>query len=229
MPGIKTIAITRPLEDAQKLADELQAKGYSTYIAPMLDIVPITQSAAELRKAILQSPQLICVTSKHAVRMLAQQEEGRDIALCAVGEVTAREATQAGFANVADAGGNAQALLEYILKNCDPASGPLLYARGVDVSTDLATQLHDKGFTVKEVITYKAEYTHSLPEHYVDALKAHEVDAVMFFSRRSAENYVRLIHEQKLQQCHEACVAIGDKHLAEVLAALPFRHLQPFF
>lgn len=227
MSRIRTVAITRPLEDAQRLACELQAKGYVTYLVPMLDIWPIRESVTELKEVILQQlPQAICVTSRHAVRMLAQQDAGRTVPLIAVGAMTAKEAASAGFSAVTDAGGNAQALVGQILKQCNPARGPVLYARGVDVSTDIAAALHGKGFAVAEVVTYKAEFTESLPESYVAALKAGEVDAIMFFSRRSTENYMRLIHIHDLQDYHSRCTAIADHDLAEIMARLRVTRIQ---
>lgn len=227
MSGIRTVAITRPLEDAQKLASELQAKGYVPYLVPMLDIRPIRESVPELEEAILQhTPQLICATSRHAVRMLAQQDAGRSVPLVAVGTATANEAKALGFGMATDAGGNAQALTEHVIRNYDPARGSLLYTRGADVNMDIATVLRSKGFAVTEVVTYKAEFTESLPQDYVQALKAGEVDAVMFFSRRSAQNYVRLVREEALQRTHGKCVAIGEAYLTEILAELNVLRIQ---
>ncbi len=227
MSGIKSVAVTRPLQDAQKLALELQAKGYATYLVPMLDIRPIMQCVPQLEAAIVrQSPQAICVTSRHAVRMLARQHAGRAIPLCAVGAATAGEAKAAGFSAVADAGGNARALTEYILKQYDPKQGPLLYARGADVATDIAADLRGKGVAVTEIIAYEAGLAQSLPPDYVDALKTGKVDAVMFFSRRSAENYVRLARDAALQPFHSRCVGIGDIDLSQIAAALRFQKIQ---
>ncbi len=192
----------------------------------MLDIRPIDSSVTELKKILEQAPQSICVTSKHAVRMLAQQDLGRSIAVYAVGEATAKEATALGFSHVVDAGGNVKSLIEYIEKHNDPKRGTLLYARGVDVSADLAGALRGKGVSVREVVTYKAEFVDSFPQDYIAALKANAVDGVMFFSRRSAENYVRLAREHGLQS-HEQCIAIGESYLQEILAPLRFRQIQP--
>jgi uroporphyrinogen-III synthase len=210
MSGIKTVAITRPQEEAEKLAAELQAKGYKTYIVPMLRIELNNDSVPTLEQAFTNElPALICVTSRHAVRTLARQPGGRSVPVCAVGAATAEEARKAGFLNVTDTGGNADALCEYITKNIKP-EGNILYPRGKHVAKDIASTLAAEGFFVTEVITYTAHVITSFPAEYCAALRADEIDAILFFSQQTG-----------LLQQHTNCIAIGDDSIREALRPLP--------
>lgn len=211
MSRIKTVAITRPQEDSEKLAEELQAKGYKTFIVPMLRIEPLASSIIALEKTLKEKPpQVICVTSKHAVRMLSQQTYGRTVPLCAVGNTTAEEAKKERFLNVINAGGNARKLYRHIVNTYNPAKGSVLYPRAAEVATDIASDLTSAGFEVEEIITYKAHTVESFPQEYEEALGAGSVDIIMFYSKRSADNYVRITQHKDLLSHHATCVAIAQ-------------------
>ena len=65
----------------------------------------------------------------------------------------------------------------------------MLYLAGEDRASDLVAELAARGIAVEMRVVYRAVTT-PLPESLIEALKASEVDAVLHFSRRSAENYV---------------------------------------
>ncbi len=69
------------------------------------------------------------------------------------------------------------------------AKAPLLYLAGEDRAADLLDELSTRGIAAEMRIVYRA-VTVPFPPALTEALEAGEVDAVMHFSRRSADSYV---------------------------------------
>jgi uroporphyrinogen-III synthase len=67
--------------------------------------------------------------------------------------------------------------------------GPLLYLAGEDRAADLIGELHTRGIAAEMAVVYRA-ITAPFPQELVAALKGRKIDAVLHFSRRSAENYL---------------------------------------
>lgn len=220
------IVITRPQEDATILATMLRARGYHTLIEPMLAITPLPKKDALLKTLLTQNPQAILITSKHAISALASLTIERTIPVVAVGKVTAAQAKQLGF-SAKNAGGTAQKLIAYVKKHYDPQKGCLLYARGADISTDIAAVLQEHHFLVESIIVYKATTAKTLSKALREALKLGRITSILFFSARSAATYTRLMMRYKLQNAHRAITSIClSKDIAEKLKPLPWKKIR---
>src|SRR5213079_1054647 len=114
--------------------------------------------------------------------------------LFAVGEHTAAAASHAGFTKVIVAEGDAAALRELVLEHAKEKklkkASPLLYLAGADLARDLAGELGENGFTVVTQTTYRMVPAPSLPREICDAFVAHEIEAVLHYSRRSARAFL---------------------------------------
>ena len=66
---------------------------------------------------------------------------------------------------------------------------PLLYLAGEDRAADLTAELAAHGIAAEMRVVYRAA-TAPFPPELVAALEAGDVQAVLHFSKRSAENYV---------------------------------------
>lgn len=180
------ILLTRPEADAARTAAALRQRGHEPIMAPLLAI-EITADAdlgAGPWAAIL-------VTSANAVRAIAghkRREELRRIPVFAVGAHSGEDMRAAGFAEVSSADGNVADLARLVAARMPPGS-QLLYLAGEERSGDLAGVLRAEGFAVQTALVYRAVAADHLPRHAVAALAA-GVDAVLHFSRRSAEAYV---------------------------------------
>src|SRR5262249_40183361 len=102
---------------------------------------------------------------------------------------SAEAARQAGFTDVTSADGDVRELVRLIEASRRKDEGPVLYIAGEDRASDLVAELLARGIAVEMRVVYRAVTT-PLPNSLIDALKAGGVDAVLHFSRRSAENYV---------------------------------------
>ncbi len=72
----------------------------------------------------------------------------------------------------------------------DNQNKKLLYIRGKDIAFDMRRAL--KNHQIDELISYEAVASASLSAEAIDAFKNHEIGEVVFFSKRTAEIFVKL-------------------------------------
>lgn len=183
------VLITRPAEDVQRFADALREAGHEALIEPVLRIrmldVPLPAFDATV--------QALLITSAQAVRALAVRTDRRDLRLLAVGPHSAEVARGLGFLDVFQSDGDGiEGLNDLVRAQCNPKAGVLLHLAAEDLAGDLAGGLRQAGFTVQVTQLYRAEAIEALSEPLVAALCAGHVDAVTFFSKRSATIFERL-------------------------------------
>jgi uroporphyrinogen-III synthase len=171
------ILLTRPREDAERLAAKLTALGHSVMIEPLIAIAPI--DAVDLP---LDGVQALLFTSANGVRAFARATERRDLRVMAVGEATANAALAAGFSRVESAGGDVEDLARLVRQRLTTDDGPLLHVAATDVAGDLKTELEQAEFSVRRVALYRAEPVAQLSDAAVAALRAGEIDVAVVFS-----------------------------------------------
>lgn len=179
------IVLTRPQEDSERTAAGLRAKGHDVLIAPLLRVEPVDAKLTAAWGGVV-------ITSANAATALATNaacEALIKLPLYAVGKRTADAAREAGFADIIVAGGDVRDLLRTIVARRADDKGPLLYLAGEDRSGDLLGDLSVRGIAAEMAVIYRAAaapFSHVL----IEALKAGAVDAVLHFSKRSAESYL---------------------------------------
>jgi uroporphyrinogen-III synthase len=179
------VVVTRPQADAERTAAALRARGHDVLVTPLMRVEPIAVDLDGQWSA-------LAITSANAPNAIARNP-ARDtlvnLPLLAVGKRSAEAARQAGFTDVTSADGDVRELVRLIEASRRKSEGPVLYLAGEDRASDLVGELLERRMAVEMRVVYRA-VTMPLPESLIDALKAGEVDAVLHFSRRSAENYV---------------------------------------
>ena len=225
------VLVTRPHPDDEATANALRARGFDVLRAPMLRFEPVPfQDDADARYG------AVIVTSANALRAVGPHLAASRLVklpLFAVGEHTAAAARDAGFGEVISAKGDAGALRDLVLahvksKQLKKAS-PLLYLAGADQARDLGGELGEKGFTVATHTTYRMVAAPNLPREICDAFVAHEVEAVLHYSRRSARAFLEAARSAGVeisalalpQCCISAAVAsiLRDAGATQVAAA----------
>jgi uroporphyrinogen-III synthase len=137
----------------------------------------------------------IIATSAHAftssARLLAK------ISLYAVGERTREAARRVGWVAPIHLKENARALIA--LLHTDLAQGQrVLYLAGCDRKPDIEAAAQEIGLALATVETYAAHEILHLTEEAEHALRAGEVDAVLHYSRRSAELFIAMTGRARL-------------------------------
>jgi uroporphyrinogen-III synthase len=179
------VAVTRPQADGERTAAALRARGHTVLVAPLLQVEPVAADFSGGWSGVI-------ITSANAPGAIAGHR-ARDklikLPLFAVGERSADAARDAGFTNDTSAGGDVRDLVRLIAARRVDAAAPMLYLTGEDRAADLIAELVAHGIAAQMAIVYRA-VTVPFPPALMTALKAGSVDAVLHFSRRSAENYI---------------------------------------
>lgn len=195
MPGSQSSAvlITRPEEDALEYESELQNLGFKVLVDPMLVIKPV-----EFEPAPLDGFQGLLFTSAHAVRFFSEDVLERNIPVYVVGERTKAEVERFGYNTVFSADGTGVDLVELVKEHITDQDTLLVHVRGLDVARDLSEDLGREGFRVQKLIVYKAQDVDRLRDETLYALGSGALDAVTFFSKRTAQVFLRNVEEANL-------------------------------
>lgn len=183
-----TLLITRPEADAAPLIRRLEALGVDCVAAPLLDIDYLDGPNLDV-----EAVQAMLLTSANGARALARRTERRDIPCLAVGDATARAATDLGFQSVASADGDVDDLARLAARKCNPKGGVLLHAAGSVSAGDLAAMLEPQGYKVWREMLYEARTATDLPPEAADALRGGKIDGVVLYSPRTAAHFRKLV------------------------------------
>ncbi len=216
--GLRAL-VTRPLGEAESLAEALAARGIDAIIEPLLEIHYRSEPAPDLTGV-----QAVLCTSANGVRALARLTGERAVPLFAVGEASAARARAEGFARVESAGGSLADLIGLARDRLRPNEGRLLHVAGSTLAGDLAGALRAEGFAVDRAVLYEARPAAGLSAASVRALNAGIVDFALFFSPRTALIFVRLAERAGVAEAIGAVSAISISAAADAaLEPLRFR------
>jgi uroporphyrinogen-III synthase len=211
------ILVTRPLADGQEIAVRLAELGHQTVLSPLLE--PRFFDGPE---PALDDVQAILATSANGVRALGSRTGRRDIPVFAVGPQTAAEAVKAGFTDVRSADGDAVALAEATGRWAQPGA-VLLHVCGTDAPGTLADTLGRNGFAVRRAALYGMAAATELPPPARAALAQGQLDAVMFFSPKSARLFLELAQGLPIGGLTALCISPAT---AQMLPAGAFAQLR---
>ena len=196
------LLITRPREDAEPLAALLGERGIETALEPLMSIIDSDTPDPDL-----SGVQALLITSANGIRAFARRVADRDIAVCAVGDASARAAGDLGFGDVASASGDVEALAAMVKAGRDPGAGALLHVAGTDVAGDLSGLLEAAGFEVPRAVLYEARAAESLSAETRDAMEAGTLDGVLLFSPRTAALFAELVTDAGVSETCRGLIA----------------------
>jgi uroporphyrinogen-III synthase len=193
------VFITRPRLESEELAQELRHLGYTPVCAPLLEIERVSTTDGSSIPNLTRDVQALALTSANGARAAKGFGLPRDLPVFAVGDATANAARRSGFAHVTSARGDAKAVAQMIRGALSPDAGTILHLSGEAVAGDLKEALEASGFTYRRHIAYRAKPVSELPPALVTALHDGTSDpaikAIMIFSPRTAETFVRLYNK----------------------------------
>ncbi len=172
------VLVTRSEPGAFETAARLTAAGYTPLVEPVFGIEPIS--------ADLPGFDALAFTSANGVRQFSVLSPRRDVRVFCVGARTAEAAQNAGFATVASADGDIEALGALIAESL-PKGARLLHAGNEEARGDLTGRLLGAGLAAEFVAIFRA-----IPAKAPGpALRAHLIgnqafEAVLIHSPRAA-------------------------------------------
>jgi uroporphyrinogen-III synthase len=180
--------VTRPEPEAADTAARLRALAIEPTICPLLTFEALGPSLPDARGFAA-----IALTSANAVRALEQRgalQGYLGLKVYAVGERTADHARAAGFRDVTSARGTLAALADQLAHAS--LQGPVFYPTAREPAGDLAKSLAPYGVMVITAHVYAMHAAAGLPLGVRDDLVEGGIGAALFYSRRTAETFVRL-------------------------------------
>ncbi|WP_417514782.1 uroporphyrinogen-III synthase [Minwuia sp.] len=217
------VLVTRPDDDAGQTVGLLEKLGHSAVVEPVLNVV----FEPDL-KLDLSGVRAVLATSRNGVRALVRATDRRDLRILSVGPSTAELARQTGFGDVRDADGDVDDLVRMTTAQLQPDNGVLLHISGRDVAGNLKGALEKSGYRVRRVVGYRAVASEALSADCVTALTRRQIDAVLFFSPRSAGTFASLVRpfDALRLACGEIAAICISERAAEALAPVTFREVR---
>jgi uroporphyrinogen-III synthase len=187
------VLVTRPAPDHEATAAALRDKGIEAIMAPLMrcEAVAFADDGADYAGVIVTSANALRAIEHHPVRarLLA-------LPLFTVGEHSAAAAKAAGVGKVviskSKAARNAAQLAELVSRHFNGAvpPQPLLYLAGAEITRDVGADLTARGFPVVTRTVYRMAPLAHLPKVALDAFAAGRIEAVLHYSRRSAQAFL---------------------------------------
>lgn len=213
MAEIRRILVTRAEPGASETAARLTALGLFPVLSPALEIV----ATGRMPDAEMDGAAGLIFTSANGVRFFAEASARRDLPAWCVGPATSAAARQAGFDEVRNADGDADALFQAII--AAPDAGPLVHVANAHAAGELAARLEREGREVRFCPLYETVPARTLKPAAVTALKSGEIAAILFHSARGAEAFAELAAGYDVS--HTAFIAVSAKALSPTLVLKP--------
>ncbi len=183
------VLVTRPQHSGERTAKRLRDLGHEPILLPLSQ--PVHDVDAALR-ALGMTEGAVAITSAETIRVIATH--GAELAahlarpVFAVGDATADEARTIGFAFVTASGGSGYELAETIAKT---SNGPVLYLAGVPRAETFESHAREIGLTITVAECYRMRPTRIAPQTLETIFTHQRPDAILFYSRQTAENFFR--------------------------------------
>ncbi len=205
----KKIIITRPIDQGKEFAQLIMSKidnikATDIIFEPMLEIIHIDVDIGGVLKY-----DGVIVTSANAIHIIKKNPDLKNIPFCCVGKKTAQKLKNIGVQHIDIIAKTSAELLDIINKR---RVKNFLYLRGKDIFFDLAK---NSDFTVTEVVCYEAKKVDRFSNDFLKYMSDNKDGdcLIAFFSRRTAENFVRLLsilnrkNSVDLNKIHVLCIS----------------------
>lgn len=189
--------VTRPAEDAERIAGPLRQRGVDVVIEPLLVVSPAAAADVDLSDVAA-----FLLTSANGVRVLSQtlgdDPWARRLPAFCVGDQTARVAEELDFTRVFSAKGDVTSLAALVTKSFRKDAGTLLHVAGSKVAGDLKGALEAEGFTVRRKVLYETRPAIAFSSESRRMLAEGAIQAVFLYSPRTAATFTTLAKKADL-------------------------------
>jgi uroporphyrinogen-III synthase len=197
------VLVTRPALSGARTAKKLEARGHEPLLMPLTTAVHDLEAT---RMALATSAGAIAATSAEAIRalqLLSTQTAAGDAdgtlalytgrPLFAVGKATAERAAKIGFSTVLHSNGDGMELADLIAGHqLLLGHHPLTYLAGFPRASGLEAGLSTHGIAFDTVECYRMQSVEPSETALQHFLFDDPVDAILFYSRHTAENFFKL-------------------------------------
>lgn len=205
------VLVTRPEADAEETAAELKKRGYDVICDSILSINPQIWAEPDWQKI-----DGIIITSKNALAGFAGHMIPKHTMFSIVGERTSQALRKAGFVHVTGTVERSDDLPPLIRLQHKPGDGALLHLTARHTHNQFYASLQADGYVITPVVVYEAAAAAAFQPETIAALRSGAIQAVTFYSARSAEIFHDLARKSgmtgKLKSVQAVCLsrAIAD-------------------
>lgn len=201
-----SILITRPRDQAARIAKYLEDNGFDVFIEPIFQIVQNDLHPENLVKNLANKKiAALILTSGNAAEVAFALRNNlalkNDIKIYAVGKKTAQIFVDAGFSNIVISQKNsAQDLKNLILHDQDSQKneGIILYFCGEIVTLDFEIELEKYGYDVEKIISYQVVEEDNFSAEFFQHTQKTTFDFVLLYSKNSAHHFCKLVKKHNL-------------------------------
>jgi len=211
-------------EISPSLVQRLSVKGHKVSLFPILIVKKLNIKIVNLKKYTS-----IIFTSANGVLNLPVVRDIGHLKCFCVGDHTAEVAKQKGFINIYSASGNYNQLKELIFNLCERDKEKFLYVRGEFISHDLEKDFKYNNYYVESLINYTTEVNKIIDQKLIYSIQNKEIDAIFVYSKRAADQLLKIILNFKLgdslKNCVLNCISIS---VVNILKRLPWKKIKIF-
>jgi uroporphyrinogen-III synthase len=179
---MKKVLVTRPGSDAEETEMELLKAGYQVVKDPILAIEPRSWVSPEWEKV-----DAIIITSKNALAGFAGHAMPKHKPYYVVGERTSQALRKLGLIHITGTVERSDELPALIRLQHKPPNIRFVHLTAAHSHNAFYDVMKTEGYAIDTFVIYEAVAAKELQAETVRALKEKEIDAVTFFSARSAE------------------------------------------
>jgi uroporphyrinogen-III synthase len=192
------IWVTRASPGAEETAERLRAMSLPVLVDPLLAVVPLSPTID------LDGVAALAFTSVNGVEAFVRLSADRRRPVFAVGDRTARAAREAGFAEVASADGDVEALAALIAGQAARIDGAVLNPGAKTPAGDLVTPLARSGLIARRVAVYETVERDPAPAT-LDQLG--NLAAVLLHSPRAAAKLAEVLKARPAPSLRALCLS----------------------
>ena len=205
--------LTRPIEDSKRIKQSLENQGYEVIVNPLLEIKYKTNIFNPDKYEVL------IFTSRHSIRYLEEKNIfPKNKIICACGKSTFLEAKKFGTENTYILYSNVAELEENFVKISGIKEKKVLYLRGREITSDIASIFKDNGINIDDEIVYEANEINEFNNEFINELGTSQHLAILFYSIRTAQVYLQSMDKYNLSNKTSIIIAYCiSKNVADFL------------
>jgi uroporphyrinogen-III synthase len=163
-------------------------------------------------------------TSTFAIDVLSIWSMDRHKPMYCVGSVSASHAHDLGFENIIMGTGNVHSLIPLIPSNFFK---PLLYIKGDVVRYELTSLINDPTICIQTMVGYTTLLCETLKPKTINHLKQKKIKGILFFSPRSAQNFVKLLSKDNISLDGIICFCLSHDVASPIINMNPMEIIIP--
>jgi len=212
------VLLTRPEAQNHEITPEIEAMGYQVISEPMLEIAKLAQDPLKH-----QEGRGYIFSSVRAVENFDDIDSDILMApVLVVGEKTAEALKKRRFQNIQHVAPSAKQLQSHIDQTIQQLGHEWVYVSGRDISHNFTIGENE----ISRYLVYSAEFTKNFTENLLSSLHNGTIDIALFYSVRTAENFINLIKHCAIQEkCASIHVICISARTAEALKDVQWKRL----